>query len=90
MSCYHLLLSLINIKDIHQCEDTDHVYVIFRTSPRVTHMVRAGDLVRASITLVALSYTFRINHILTITQAYWDVSGAKAAFKNSEIVLKLI
>jgi len=26
--------SLIKIKDIHQCEDTDHVYSIFRTIPR--------------------------------------------------------
>jgi len=23
-------------KDIHLCEDTDHMYVIFRTSPRAT------------------------------------------------------
>jgi len=50
------MLSLI-IKNIHQCEDTDHVYVIFRTSPRATHMVRAGDLVPVGTTLVTLSYS---------------------------------
>jgi len=26
------MLSLIKIKDIHQCEDTDHLYAIVRTS----------------------------------------------------------
>jgi len=46
------MLSLIKIKDIHQCEDTDHVYVIFRTSPRETHIVRAGNLVPAYTMLV--------------------------------------
>jgi len=51
------MLSLI-IKDIYQCEDTDHVYVIFRTSQRATHIVRAGDLVPANTMLVtpALSH----------------------------------
>jgi len=38
-----IILSLIKIKDIHQCEDTDHVYSIVRTHRRATHMVRAGD-----------------------------------------------
>jgi len=46
------MLSSIKIKVIHQCEDTDQVYVIFRTSPRATHIVRAGDLVPAGTTLV--------------------------------------
>ena len=41
------MLSLINIKDIHQCEDIGHVYAIVRISPRATHVVRAGDLVPA-------------------------------------------
>jgi len=40
-----LSLSFIKIKDIHQSEDTDHVYAIVRTSSWVTHEVRAGDLV---------------------------------------------
>jgi len=40
------------IKNIHQPEDTDHVYVIFRTSPRATHMFHAGNLVPAGTTLV--------------------------------------
>jgi len=35
----------IKIKDIHQCEDTNHVYAVVRTGPRSTHVVRAGDLV---------------------------------------------
>jgi len=35
------LLSLIKIKVIHQCEDTDHVYVIFITSPQATWCQRA-------------------------------------------------
>jgi len=47
-----ITLSLIKIKVIHQCEDTDRVYVIFRTSPWATHMVCAGDLVPAGTTLV--------------------------------------
>jgi len=29
-----MLSLIIKIKDIHQCEDTDHVYAIVRTSPR--------------------------------------------------------
>ena len=47
-----IMLSLIKIKDICQCEDADHVYVIFRTSPWVTHMARTGDLVPAYTMLV--------------------------------------
>jgi len=39
-------------KYIHQCEDTDHVYSVVRTSPRATHVVRAGDLVPTSTMLV--------------------------------------
>jgi len=54
------MLSLIKIKDIHQCEDTDHVYAIVRTGPRATHVVRVGDLVPAGTMLV----TPVIEHIL--------------------------
>jgi len=39
------MLSLIKYKDTHQCEDNDHVYAIFRTSPRATEVVCAGDMV---------------------------------------------
>jgi len=46
------MLSLIKIKGIHQCEDPDHVYVIVRTDPRTTHLVRSGDLVPAGTMLV--------------------------------------
>jgi len=45
------MLSL-TIKDIPQCEETDRVYVIFRTSPRATEMGCAGDLVPAGTMLV--------------------------------------
>jgi len=51
------MLSLIKIKDVNQCENIDHVYVIFRTSPRATHMVRAGDLVSAGNMLVTTPVT---------------------------------
>jgi len=27
---------------IHQCEDTDHVYAIVRTSPQLTYVVRVA------------------------------------------------
>jgi len=40
------MLSSIKIKD------TAHVYAIVRTSPRETHVVRAGDLVPAGTMLV--------------------------------------
>jgi len=43
---------LIKIKDIHQCEDANHVYAIVRTGPRATYVVRAGDLVPAGTMLV--------------------------------------
>jgi len=33
----------IKIKDIHQWEDIDHINAIVRTSPRATHVVRAGS-----------------------------------------------
>jgi len=46
------VLSLIKIKDFHQCEDTDHVCAIVRTGPRATHVVRAGHLAPASTMLV--------------------------------------
>jgi len=39
------MLSLIKIKDIHQCEDTDHVYATVRTSPQAIHVVRSGEVV---------------------------------------------
>jgi len=38
------MLSLIKINDIHQCQDTDHVYAIVRTVLRAIHMVCAADL----------------------------------------------
>jgi len=44
--------SLIKIKDIYQCEDTDHVYAIARTGPRATHVVCAGGLAPAGTMLV--------------------------------------
>jgi len=51
--CLHIMLSLIiKIKDICQCEDTDHVYAAVRTGPWATHMVRTGDLVPAGTMLV--------------------------------------
>jgi len=34
------MLSLIKIRDIHQYEDTDHVYAMVRTDPRATHVAR--------------------------------------------------
>ena len=37
-----------------KCEEIDHVNVIFRTGPRATYMVLAGDLVPAGTGLVAL------------------------------------
>ena len=37
-----IMLPLTNIKDLHQCEDIDHVNAIVRTRPRATHMVHAG------------------------------------------------
>jgi len=40
------------INDIHQWEDTDHVCAIVRTSPRATHVVRAGDLTPKGTMLV--------------------------------------
>jgi len=43
----------IKIKDIHQLEDTDHVYAIVRTSPQATHVVRAGELAPAGTMLAA-------------------------------------
>jgi len=46
------MLSLIKIKDIHQCEDTDYVYAVVRTGPWAIHMVRAGDLAPAGTMLV--------------------------------------
>jgi len=42
----------IKIKDIHQCEDTDHVYAIVRTSPRATQVIHVDDLVPAGTMLV--------------------------------------
>jgi len=41
----------IKINDIHPCQDIEHVYAIVRTSPLMTHMVRAGDLVPAGTML---------------------------------------
>jgi len=42
----------MKIKDIYQCEDTDHVYAVVRTGACATHMVRTGDLVPAGTMLV--------------------------------------
>ena len=47
-----IMLSLIKIKDIHQCEDANYVCAIVITSPRATHVVRGGDLVPAGTMLV--------------------------------------
>jgi len=47
-----MLSLIIKIKDICQCEDTDHVYAAVRTGPWATHMVRTGDLVPAGTMLV--------------------------------------
>jgi len=46
------LLSLTKIKDIHQCEDSDHFDAIVRRRPQATHEARVGDLVLASSMLV--------------------------------------
>ena len=53
------MLSLINIEDIYQCEDTDPVYAIVR-SPRSTHVVRVGDLVPAGTILVISGLKFML------------------------------
>jgi len=42
----------IKIKDIHLCQDIEHVYAIVRISPWVTHVLRAGDLVPVGTMLV--------------------------------------
>jgi len=42
------ILVLIFVK----CEDTDHANVLFRTGPRATYVVLAGDLVPAGPALV--------------------------------------
>jgi len=47
-----ILVMLLFIDDIHLYEDIDYVNAIFRTGPRATHVVLAGDLVPASIMLV--------------------------------------
>jgi len=39
-------------RDIHQCEDTDHVYAFVITGLRATHIVRAGNLAPAVTMLV--------------------------------------
>jgi len=46
------MLSLTKIKDIHQCEDTDHVYAVVRTAPLATRVVHGGDLAPAGTMLV--------------------------------------
>jgi len=40
--------------DIRKCEQIDHTNVFFRTGPRATYMVLAGDLVPAGTALVTL------------------------------------
>jgi len=42
----------IKVKDIHQCEDTDLVYAIVRTSPRATQVACVVGLVPAGTMLV--------------------------------------
>ena len=58
------MLSLLQIKYIHQCENTDHVYAIVKTSLRVTHMLRVGGLVPAGTMLVTPA--------LVIILCLWD------------------
>jgi len=64
------MLSLIQIKDIHQCEDTDHVYVIFRTSPWATHVVCAGDLTPASTMLVTPVLHYKLTSSMLIYHSF--------------------
>jgi len=45
--------------DIRKCEGIDHADVIFRTCPRATYIILAGDLVPAGTTLMT-----RVLHIL--------------------------
>jgi len=42
----------IKSKDIHPCQDIEHVYAIVRTGSRATRVGRAGDLVPAGAMLV--------------------------------------
>ena len=42
----------IKFKDIHQCEDSDHVYAVVRTSPWATNVIRTGELAPAGTMLV--------------------------------------
>jgi len=54
------MLLLIKFNDINLHEGTYHVADIFRTGPRATHMVRAGNVVPAGTMLVApdLQYNY--------------------------------
>lgn len=45
------------VNDIHLCENADHVNATFRTGPRATHMVIAGDLVPAGPCCLPLGST---------------------------------
>jgi len=51
------LPSIILVLKIRKCEDIDHANVIFRTGPRATYMVLAGDLVPAGTALVTPGLT---------------------------------
>ena len=46
------LPSVILVLIFLKCEDIDHANIIFRTGPRATYMVLAGDSVPAGTTLV--------------------------------------
>jgi len=49
----------IKIKDIHRCEDTDHVYAVVRTRPQATQVVRVDDLVHGVTMLMIPSLVVR-------------------------------
>jgi len=40
-----LIMLLLTIKNIHLCEDSDHVNAMFSTDTQLTHMVFTVDLV---------------------------------------------
>ena len=46
------IMLLLIISDIHLCADTDHVNVTFKTGPRATQVVVAGDSMPVGTTLM--------------------------------------
>ena len=48
---------------VNQSEDIDHANVIFRTGPRVTYVVLAGDLVPAGTMLVTPALSIDSHYI---------------------------